>query len=62
MSGVMREIFDNDSDLFKEEVDFFSVASTIPFVALIPRDVTPCLTALRAYSICTSFPLVGGVC
>lgn len=30
--------------------DFFSVARTMPLVALMPRDVTPWLTALRAYS------------
>ena len=32
------------------EDDFFSVARTIPFVAFMPREVTPWLTALRAYS------------
>jgi hypothetical protein len=30
--------------------DFFSVARTMPFVALIPSEVTPWLTALSAYS------------
>lgn len=30
--------------------DFFSVARTMPLVALMPSEVTPWLTALRAYS------------
>jgi hypothetical protein len=30
--------------------DFFSVARTMPFAALIPSEVTPWLTALSAYS------------
>jgi hypothetical protein len=30
--------------------DFFSVARTMPLAALMPREVTPWLTALRAYS------------
>jgi len=33
MFGVMREIFSRDEGLMREEVDFFSVARTIPFVA-----------------------------
>jgi len=33
MLGVMREIFSRDEGLIREEVDFFSVARTIPFVA-----------------------------
>lgn len=32
------------------EEDFFSVARTMPLTALMPRDVTPWFTALRAYS------------
>lgn len=32
------------------EEDFFSVARTMPLVALMPREVTPWFTALRAYS------------
>jgi len=39
------------------EDDFFSVAITIPFDALIPRLVVPCDTAAKACSIWTSFPL-----
>lgn len=35
---------------------FFSVAKTTPFVALIPTEAAPAVTALSAYSIWTSFP------
>ena len=31
--------------------DFFSVARTMPLLALMPSAVTPWLTALRAYSV-----------
>ena len=37
--------------------NFFSVASTTPFDALMPRLVAPAFTAASACSICTSFPL-----
>lgn len=53
----------DEADLLEEDGsasgddDFFSVARTIPLVALIPIAVTPWLTAFRAYSICTSLPL-----
>ena len=50
MFGVMREILEREAGWIRVEEDFFSVASTIPLVAFIPRDVTPWLTALRAYS------------
>lgn len=33
MLGVMREIFSRDAGFVREEVDFFSVARTMPFVA-----------------------------
>jgi hypothetical protein len=46
----MRETFDNEGASMSGDEDFFSVARTIPFVALIPSDVTPWLTALSAYS------------
>lgn len=50
MLGVIRETFDNEGASIRGDEDFFSVARTMPLVALIPRDVTPWLTALRAYS------------
>lgn len=66
MLGVIRLTFDEEDESMSGEEDFFSVARTIPFVAkecirsvrevwilyvpLIPREVTPWLTALRAYS------------
>ena len=74
MLGVIRETFEREGGSMSGEDDFFSVARTMPFVALsemstpnpsdgsflqevplIPRDVTPWLTALRAYS---ELPLV----
>lgn len=57
MFGVMRLTLDDDEESMRGDDDFFSVASTMPFVALIPKDVTPWLTAFNAYSICTSLPL-----
>ena len=36
---------------------FFSVASTTPLVALMPREIAPACTAFSAYSICISLPL-----
>jgi hypothetical protein len=67
MSGVTREILDSEGGSIRGDEDFFSVARTIPFVAvlavslvqwgragslpLIPRAVTPWLTAFKAYSI-----------
>lgn len=70
MLGVMRLILDRDEGSARGDEDFFSVARTIPLVAvvyvsmrqsnklqilvylpLIPRAVTPWLTALRAYSV-----------
>ena len=50
MFGVMRETFEDDEASIKGEDDFFSVARTMPLAALIPREVTPWFTALRAYS------------
>ncbi|KAH3674654.1 hypothetical protein WICMUC_003200 [Wickerhamomyces mucosus] len=57
MFGVIGTTLDTVSALSNEEVVFFSVAKTIPFVALIPNEVTPCLTAFKAYSIWTNLPL-----
>lgn len=34
-----------------EDDNFFSVAMTTPFLALIPSDVSPFATAARAFSI-----------
>ena len=50
MSGVMRDILEAEVASMRGEEDFFSVASTMPFAALMPREVTPWFTALRAYS------------
>jgi hypothetical protein len=64
----MRLIFDDDCESMSDDDDFFSVARTMPLVAvfssqpcsttkshhdipLIPSEVTPWLTALRAYSV-----------
>ena len=57
MLGVMRETLLELEASIKGEEDFFSVASTMPLAAFMPSEVTPWLTALRAYSICTSLPL-----
>ena len=51
MLGVMSEILDEELLSMRGVLDFFSVARTMPFAALMPRDVTPWLTALRAYSV-----------
>jgi hypothetical protein len=50
MFGVMRETLLREGGSMSGELDFFSVARTMPFVALMPRAVTPWFTALRAYS------------
>lgn len=71
MLGVMSETLDEEEASMRGVEDFFSVARTMPFVAvvvdglidtgsrdaseghdqpLIPNDVTPWFTALRAYS------------
>ena len=66
MFGVMRETFEREGGSMSGDEDFFSVARTTPLVALeelaltsslkalilpfMPREVTPWLTALRAYS------------
>jgi hypothetical protein len=50
MLGVMRETFEDEDASISGVEDFFSVARTMPLAALMPRDVTPWLTALRAYS------------
>jgi len=57
MFGVMRLILEDEVESISGDEDFFSVARTMPLVALMPSEVTPWLTALSAYSICTSFPL-----
>ena len=50
MSGVMRETLELEAASMSGVEDFFSVASTMPLVALMPRAVTPWLTAFNAYS------------
>src|SRR5579862_7142214 len=58
--GVMRDTLEREGGSMRGEEDFFSVASTMPLVALIPSEVTPWFTALRAYSaICISLLSVG---
>ena len=51
MLGVTSETLDEDEASMSGEEDFFSVARTMPLAALIPREVTPWLTALSAYSV-----------
>ena len=51
MLGVTRETFEREGASMSGEDDFFSVARTMPLVALMPSEVTPWFTALRAYSI-----------
>lgn len=41
ISGVMREILDDEDASMRGVEDFFSVASTTPFAALMPSEVTP---------------------
>lgn len=63
MLGVMRETFEAELESMRGVDDFFSVASTMPLAALMPREVTPWLTALRAYSgkgRCEYLPGSGG--
>ena len=48
--GVIKETFESEGGSMRGDEDFFSVARTMPFVALIPSEVTPWLTALSAYS------------
>ena len=55
--GVSSEIFCTVVSSTRIEGTFRSVAMTTPFVALMPSDVAPALTAFSAYSICTSLPL-----
>ncbi len=50
MLGVMREILEAEEASMSGVEDFFSVARTMPLAALMPREVTPWFTALRAYS------------
>lgn len=57
MFGVIRETFEREGGSMRVDEDFFSVARTMPLVALIPNAVTPWLTAFNAYSIWTNFPL-----
>ena len=51
MLGVTREILEDEALSMRGVEDFFSVARTMPLAALMPRAVTPWLTALRAYSV-----------
>jgi len=51
MLGVTREILEAEEESMSGVEDFFSVARTMPLAALMPREVTPWLTALRAYSV-----------
>ncbi len=48
--GVIRETLEREGGSISGEEDFFSVARTMPLVALMPREVTPWFTALSAYS------------
>ena len=50
MLGVIKLIFEELEESAREVEDFFSVARTMPLVALRAREVTPWFTALRAYS------------
>lgn len=50
MLGVTRETLLEEEASMRGVLDFFSVASTIPLAALMPREVTPWFTAFRAYS------------
>ena len=50
MLGVTREILEAEEESMSGVEDFFSVARTMPLAALMPREVTPWFTALRAYS------------
>lgn len=51
MLGVMSETFEDEEASMSGVEDFFSVARTMPLAALMPSEVTPWLTALRAYSV-----------
>lgn len=51
MFGVMREILEEEAESMRGVEDFFSVARTMPLAALMPREVTPWFTAVRAYSV-----------
>lgn len=51
MLGVTRDILEEELASMRGVEDFFSVARTMPLAALMPREVTPWLTALRAYSV-----------
>jgi hypothetical protein len=51
MLGVMSLILERELWSARGDDDFFSVAMTIPLVALMPRAVIPWFTALRAYSV-----------
>lgn len=57
MLGVSSETFCTVASSMSTEGSFFSVASTTPLVARMPREVAPELTAFRAYSIWASLPL-----
>ena len=58
MFGVMRLTFEAEEASMRGEEDFFSVARTMPLAALMPREVTPWFTALRAYSETYQYPEV----
>lgn len=51
MLGVMSDTFEDEEASMRGVEDFFSVARTMPLAALMPSEVTPWLTALRAYSV-----------
>ena len=62
--GVTRLILEDEEASMRGVEDFFSVARTMPLVALMPREVTPWFTAARAYSggsICEWVGWVGGL-
>jgi len=56
MLGVTSDIFRTVLSSTRILGSFFSVASTTPFDALMPRLVAPPFTACSAYSIWTSLP------
>jgi hypothetical protein len=57
MAGVSSVILATVASSTRVEGSFFSVASTTPSAAFMPRLVAPPPTAFRAYSIWTSLPL-----
>lgn len=50
--GVMSETFESEGGSIKGDEDFFSVASTMPFVAVTP--VSKC-AGDRSWDLCTFY-------